>query len=350
MPHKMIEEIREQPEILRKIITLYLLDAKLRMFSLDAHKRKYQNFEKIILLGCGSSSHASFVGKYFAEELYGMECLVEFADEFISRKAVLNDNAIVIALSQSGKSKDTIKGVVKAKKAGIFTLSLTNSLPSPLSKQSDVAFNIMAGEEKAMAATKSFTAQLTLLYLVICKLLEREKGVNFKKMIDEFIVLPEKIEMVLKKEQEIKRIAKKIYEKPSMVVLGSKFNYPIALEAAHKIKEVSYIHAEGYPTEEFRHGPRAIVSRGFPVFFIMPRDQVFKRNLEMLKEMKKEGARVFAVSTEKIPGVETVIIPKVHEAWQVIINVVVFQILAYHLALFKKINPDSPRHLRKFIS
>jgi len=356
-PHKMIREIYEQPEIIRNILNKYI-NIKNGEVEFEEFKRikTIQNINRITLIGCGSSYYSAIFGNYIFEELTRLPCEFELADEFNSRKTVIEYRTAVIAISQSGETGDIINAVIQAKKKGALIIGITNKADSRLARKSDVALCTAAGKEVAMAATKTFTSALVLLALLAIFIGRRHKmsASSSKFVVQELRLLPDKINKVLKTENEIKILASKYSKIKNLVVLGKKYNYPIALEGAHKLKEVTYVQAEGYVSEEFMHGPNAIIQKGFLVIFIAPKDSVYDDNIKIIKELKKEGANILAVTSRgnkklKKNTDSMIFIPQAAEFAIPVLSTIPFQLLSYHIAVLNGIAVDNPRNLKKFI-
>jgi len=356
-PHEMIKEIYEQPEIIRNILNKYV-NIQNGEVEIGEFKRikTIQNINRITLIGCGSSYYCAMFGSYLFEELTGLPCEHELADEFISRKNVIEYRTAVIAISQSGETTDILNSVIVAKKKGALIISITNNKDSKLARKSDVALCISAGKEAAMAATKTFTSSLVILALLAIFIGRHHKmsASASKFIVQELRLLPDKINKILKTENEIKKLAVKYSDIKTLAVLGKKYNYPVALEGAHKLKETTYIAAEGYASEEFIHGPNAIIKKGFLVIFIAPKDSVYDDNIKIIKELKKEEADIFAVTSKgnkkiKKNSDKIIFIPQAAEFAMPVLSIIPLQLLSYHIAVLKNLDVDRPRNLKKFI-
>ncbi|MFH0891384.1 MAG: SIS domain-containing protein [Candidatus Falkowbacteria bacterium] len=357
---KMIEEIREQPEIIKDIINKRV-DFKtgravFEEFG-DDKIRILKNIQRIIFLGCGTSYHAAIYGNYAFEELTGMNCEYETADEFAKREAVIESKTAVILLSQSGETGDVLRAARLAKEKDAFLIGITNEFNSSLAKYADVSVYTEAGQESAVAATKTFTSQIMLLGLlaVYFDSLNRKPPVLSESAITELRSFSDKMGAVLKLGSEIKEIAGKYAQEKGYAVLGEKYNYPIALEAALKLKETAYLHAEGLATGEFRHGPLAIIEKGFPVIFLAPKDPVYEDNARIIKEVKKAGARILAVTTAgnsrlKDLADDIIYIPPALEIFVPVLSIIPLQLLAYEIAVSKGLKIDTPRNLTKYVN
>ncbi len=355
----MIREIYEQTETLEKILDkrVGFVTNSISFDEFSFFKNKIKKIKRFLFLGCGSSANASLLGNYYFEEFTGKNCEYEFADEFIVRRAILEPGTAVVLLSQSGKTRDILLSAEIARDRGAFIIGISNTSGSKLEKLADVMINTEAGDEKGVAATKSFSAQIITLFLMSLyfadifdvKIKDREE------IFKELKILPDKISKALKTEKEIKKIAKNIFRKNNLLVTGRKFNFPIALEGAHKIKETAYIHAEGVASEELRHGGEAMLNKDFPVFCIIPGDSVYKDNLVLAKELKKIKVETFITSDKNLKTLKDlsktlIIFPKTIETLAPVLSLVILQLLAYHLAMTKKIDVDNPRNIQKYIA
>ncbi len=356
--HSMLREIFFQPEVVRKIVKKYinLENGKLE-FKKQAEKlKKIEKISKIILIGCGTSFHAAMIGNYMIEELVGLDCEAELADEFKNRKAVIRRNTAVIALSQSGETADTIDAVRQAKTKNAFIISVTNNIGSSLAKISDVAVYSEAGKEFAIAATKTFISQLVML-AILTVFIGRLKGMSFEAsnyITKELGLLSEEMEKILHLSEDIKTIAEEYRQIKELVILGEKYNYPIALEGALKLKETAYIHAEGMATGEIEHGPMAMIDKKFLSIFIMPADSVFEKNIRVMQKIKKAGCKVVAITTEGNKKLDNladniIYIPKTLDVLNPVLSAIPLQLLAYYLAISKGIKISQPRNIVKVV-
>ena len=354
----MIKEIFEQPEVIKNVIKEYidLKKSTVRFAEFTAQLKKTRKIKRIIFLGCGTSYHAALAGNYLFEELAGLNCEVELADEFKSRKAVVEKDTAIIALSQSGETADTIKAVHLAKEQGAYIISITNEADSTLERMADVVICTKAGKELAVAATKTFTSQLVILVL-IAVFIGRFNKISLavgKNIIKEIKQLPKKMKKVLQLDNNIKLIADKYKEAENFIVLGEKYNYPIALEGALKLKETAYLHAEGLATEEFEHGPIAIIDKDFLSVFIAPTDSVFEKNTRVMQKVKRAGSKVIVLTTEGNRKLDSladniIYIPSALDVLTPVLSVIPLQLLAYHLAVLKGLKADKPRNIAKVV-
>jgi len=354
----MIKEIFEQPEVVRNILNEHV-DIKTGEVVFKEFKGRVnalKNYDRVIFLGCGTSFYAAQIGNYIFEEISGLPCEAEIADEFVVREHIVENRTLIIVLSQSGETGDILRAVKQARKKDVFVIGLTNNKNSSLKKYVDVLIDLEAKEEKAMAATKSFVAQLSILALLSI-FVGRQHNMSPASaaiITQEIRLIPDKISKVLKLNEEIKKTAEDVFRQKSIIFLGRKYNFPLAQEAAHKFKETTYIHCEGASSEEFIHGPNAIIESGYTVVFIIPEDSVYDKNVKVLKKLKKQGADIIVLTTKgnkklrKIAKHIFYVFP-VTEVLMPIVSIVPFQLMAYHTAILKGINVDKPRNISKYI-
>ncbi len=352
----MIKEIYEQPDVLKALVERYVSGNHIIFDELGIFKERVKNIKRFTFWGMGSSYNAALLGNYLFEGVVGLPCECEVADEVLSRNAIIEEGTAVVVLSQSGETGDIIKAIKLAQSSKALTIAITNNQDSTLASLADITLLTRAGKEKAVAATKTFTSQLLILIL-LAVYLDHSKINNGRSdiIIPELKMLNEKISAVLALEPRIAKLAKEFKNTRQMVILGRNVSYPIALETAQKIKETCYIQAEGQPTEEFRHGPIAILDKKIPVIMLMPTDKAYDDNLLVLEEIIATKAPVTVITTKgnnTIPGeVNNIIsLPLSMKILSPIISVVAFQLLAYHIALEKNIHVDSPRNIKKFIT
>ena len=359
LPHNMIRDIYEQPGIIKNLIEEHVDVKKKKIlfkdFGIDDGKMKKIN--RIVFLACGSSYHASLIGRYALAQYAEIESEVEFADEFVSRKAKVDSKTLIIAVSQSGETGDVNKAVKMAKKQKATIISMTNGIDSTLDKQSNYTIFNQAGKELALAATKTFTSQLllmTLFAIFLGQQFQKTKQKEVVRIVNEIIKLPKKIDLVLKQNINLQIIANKYYKLDNILVLGKYYQYPLALEAALKLKETSYMHGEGFAAGEFSHGPLAICDKNRPCLFFVPQGNDYdemKALIKRVKDLKRKAICVTNVGNRQlIKSADTVVfVPKTLDLFFPLLAVVSIQILAYHITLLKGINPDKPRFLSKFV-
>ena len=358
-PHSMLKEIFEQPQAVKNIIDEYVNKKRKEAAFNDPDKilKKLKKINRIILLGCGTSYHAALSGKYMFSEYLGIEAEIDLADEFVARKVKTDSRTLAIAVSQSGKTADVAKAVRLVKKQKSFILGITNCANSPLDKLSDIALLCQAGEEKALAATKTYTSQVLLFILIILYLGKMQKKITPMlriKMINEIIRLPKKINQILKQNVNLQIVANRYYKLDDLLILGKNYQYASALEAGLKLKETTYMHAEGFALGEFLHGPVAISDKKHPCLIFAPTGKNYKETKEMIKKLKKLKKKVIVITTQgnrqliKIADKVTYT-PKTLNLFNPILSIIPIQILAYHIAVLKGINPDKPRNLNKYV-
>ncbi|MBI4452716.1 glutamine--fructose-6-phosphate transaminase (isomerizing) [Candidatus Woesearchaeota archaeon] len=358
--HFMMKEIHEQPVAIANTLNERLRNGNVQFekeFGLsDDYLRKVK---RIVIVACGTSWHAGLVGEFMLEELARIPTEVEYASEFRYRHPILDKDTLVIAISQSGETADTISALKEAKKYGVKTLAICNVMGSSITRISDGVIYTRAGPEIGVASTKAFTTQLAVLYLLTIKLSKLRKTLNEKQirdMISGIRKIPLQLQSVLDEDTEILKCAEFFSNKPNSIYLGRGVNFPIALEGALKLKEVSYIHAEGYPAAEMKHGPIALIDKNMPVFFIAPHDIfTYKKVLGNIEEVKARGGMIFAVATEgdkEIPkkAKRTIFIPKTLYTLSSILASVPLQLLAYHIAEKLGRDVDRPRSLAKTVT
>ena len=358
--HFMLKEIYEQPRAIADTLNDRIKNNNIvfeKEFNLpDEYLKKT---DRIVIVACGTSWHAGLVGKFMFEELAKIPTDVEYASEFRYRHPILNKNTLVIAISQSGETADTIAALKQAKKLGVKTLSICNVMGSSITRISDGVIYTRAGPEIGVASTKAFTTQLAVLYLLTILLSKLKKTLNerqIKEMINGVRKIPLQLQSVLDESNEILKCAELYYNKLNSIYLGRGVNFPIALEGALKLKEVSYIHAEGYPAAEMKHGPIALIDKNMPVVVIAPHDiYTYKKVLGNIEEVKARGGIIIAVTTEndkEIPkkANHTIFIPKTLYTLSSILAVVPLQLLAYHIADKLGRDVDKPRSLAKTVT
>jgi len=358
--HFMLKEIYEQPIAITDTLNGRLINNQVifeKEFTLSNEYLK--NIKRIVIIACGTSWHAGLVGEFMLEELAKIPVEVEYASEFRYRHPILDKETLVIAISQSGETADTNAALKEAKKLGVNTLSICNVFGSSMTRISDAVIYTKAGPEIGVASTKAFTTQLAVLYLFTILLSKLRKTLNekqIKDMIEGIRKIPLQLQSVLEEDEEIKKCAELYHKKLNSLYLGRGINFPIALEGALKLKEVSYVHAEGYPAAEMKHGPIALIDKNMPVVFIAPHDVfTYKKVLGNIEEVKARGGIIIAIATEgdaEIPkkAKHTIFIPKTLYTLSSILSVVPLQLLAYHIADRLGYDVDKPRNLSKTVT
>lgn len=361
-PHFMLKEIFQQPKViedgLRGRIERFLSEENLPILGgLRPVEKKLRRIKKIIIVACGTSYYSGLVGEYMLEEYAGIPTEVEYASEFRYRKPILDSSIAVVAISQSGETADTLAAIREAKNKGALTLGIVNVVGSTIARETDAGTHTLSGPEIGVASTKAFTTQLTVLALWTL-MLGKQRGMSnvmSKRISQELKKIPIFIENILKKSKEIRKVAKKYIYANDFLYLGRKYNFPIALEGALKIKEISYVHAEGYPTGEMKHGPIALIDENFPSIFICPRDSVYEKNISGMQEIKARGGKIIAIATagdkeiKKIAD-DVIYIPKTLEMLTPFISVIPLQLFAYYFGVAKGYDVDKPRNLAKSVT
>ncbi|MDO8667718.1 MAG: glutamine--fructose-6-phosphate transaminase (isomerizing) [bacterium] len=358
-PHFMLKEIFEQPKsIANSIRGRYVAEAgRAKLGGLESAAERIRGIKKIIIASCGTARLAGLVGKYMIEEYAGIPCEVDYAHEFRYRKAILDGETALIAVSQSGETADTLAAVREAKEKGCLTLGIVNVVGSSIARATEAGVYSHSGPEIAVASTKAFTSQVAILCLLTV-MFGRQRQMSLatgQRIISELASLPDKIKQVLALNDELKRIAEKYYQFKNFAFLGRKYNHPVAFEGALKLKEISYIHAEGFAAGELKHGPIAMIDENFPSFYIAPVDSVYEKNYSNMQEIKARGGKIIAITTagdEKIKEVadEVIYIPKTLEMLTPILTAVPSQLFAYHMAMLNGRDVDKPRNLAKSVT
>ena len=349
--HFMLKEIYEQPSAILNTLRGRIKDGRIKLsVSIDTKK-----INRIIITACGTSWHSALIGKYFFEKFTGLPTEVDYASELRYRNPVIKEGDLVIVISQSGETADTLAALKEAKKKEAKTFGIINTVGSTISREVDSGIYLHAGPEIGVASTKAFTCQVVAL-LLFSLFIKQENGesldVEFLKSVQE---IPSKIHGVLKNTEEIKKIAEKFKDARNFLYLGRGFNFPVALEGALKLKEISYIHAEGYPAAEMKHGPIALIDENMPVVFLSPKDSTYEKIISNMQEVKARGGNIIAITNEdddrlKNLATEIIKIPKCAEELEPLLSVIPLQLLAYYVADFKGINVDKPRNLAKSVT
>ncbi|NOS78122.1 MAG: glutamine--fructose-6-phosphate transaminase (isomerizing) [Nitrospira sp.] len=359
-PHFMLKEIHEQPQtILDTMRGRYSYETgEADLPDIGLTPKEFAAVERIWIVACGTSWHAGLVGKYLFEEMVRTPVQVDIGSEFRYRDPLVGKNDLFITISQSGETADTLAAAREAKEKGARVVSIVNVVGSTLARESDGVLYTHCGPEIGVASTKAFTAQLTALYLLSLHLARVRKVMNVadgKGWLDRLVQLPALVERVLGREAEVVAIAKRYYKKRNFLFLGRGINYPIALEGSLKLKEISYIHAEGYPAGEMKHGPIALIDKDMPVVVLAPRDRLYEKTVSNLMEVKARHAPVIAFVAEgerelgkTADAVFT--IPDTHPLLSPILFTIPLQLLAYHIAVLRGADVDQPRNLAKSVT
>jgi glucosamine--fructose-6-phosphate aminotransferase (isomerizing) len=357
-PHFMLKEIFDQPRCLRDCMSGRLFDDEVVLSAVRNNRARLLSATRFIIVACGTSWHAGLVGKQLIEHFCKIPVEVDYASEFRYRDPVIYPTDVVIAISQSGETADTLAAIKLAKERGACIFGIVNAVGSSIARETDTGIYIHVGPEIGVASTKAFTGQLTCLTLLTLALAEAKGTVDhdeFLSLTRELRQIPDKIDAILKKNDDIKSLARVYTYASNFLYLGRGWNYPVALEGALKLKEISYIHAEGYPAAEMKHGPIALVDNMMPVLFIATHHQGYEKIVSNMQEVKARGGRIIAVITEgddsmaKIAD-ETISIPTTLAPLAPLLTVIPLQLLAYHIAVEKGLNVDQPRNLAKSVT
>ncbi len=357
--HFMLKEIFEQPDTIRDAMRGRLLEEEgtAKLGGLLQLEDVLENVERIVITACGTSWHAAIVGEYMIEELARIPVEVEYASEFRYRRPIVRDGTLVIAISQSGETADTLAAMREARARGAPIMGIVNVVGSSIARETDGGVYIHSGPEIGVASTKAFTGQLTVLAL-FALYLARRRGMSLlegREFVAAMRQLPELVQLALDESSAIECIAREYADKANFLYLGRGFNFPVALEGALKLKEISYIHAEGYPAAEMKHGPIALIDHNMPVVFIAPSDSVYHKVASNIEEVKARGGKVIAIVTDGNHDLEArvdhvVRVPATIEMLQPLLTVIPLQLLAYHMAVLRGCDVDQPRNLAKSVT
>jgi glucosamine--fructose-6-phosphate aminotransferase (isomerizing) len=358
--HFMLKEIFEQPHTIYDCLRgrLELAEGRIVMSGVEQHLEQLKNANRIIMVACGTSWHAGLVAEYIFEELCRVPVEVEYASEFRYRNPVIHKGDVIIAISQSGETADTLVAIEKAKEQGALIFGVLNVVGSSIARVSHGGAYTHAGPEIGVASTKAFTAQLAVLTMIALKL-AREKGTiesaRYQHLMQELHLVPEKVQAVLEQAEHINALARKYAQASDFLFLGRGYNFPVALEGALKLKEISYIHAEGYPAAEMKHGPIALVDETLPVVFVATKDAYHEKIVSNIQEIKARKGKVVAVVSEgdeMIPQMadDVMYVPASDELIAPMLNVIPLQLLAYYTGVHKGLDVDKPRNLAKSVT
>ena len=358
--HFMLKEIYEQPRSIRDSIRgrVNLQRGTTTMSGIDENWGEWEKAQRILILGCGTSWHAGLVAEYLFESLARIPVEVEYASEFRYRNPIIRDTDVVLAISQSGETADTLAAIRSAKDAGAHIFGVCNVVGSSIARETDAGAYTHAGPEIGVASTKAFTAQvavLTAMALHVGRRLGRVDDGVFMRLVSGLDNIPGLVEQCLESAPAIEEIAKLFAGAENALYLGRGYQFPVALEGALKLKEISYIHAEGYPAAEMKHGPIALIDEDMPVIFIATQDDVYEKVVSNIQEVKARGGQILAIVTEGDTQVKsladhTVEVPRAHEALAPLLTAIPMQLLSYHIALLRGCNVDQPRNLAKSVT
>ncbi|MHC4271416.1 MAG: glutamine--fructose-6-phosphate transaminase (isomerizing), partial [Planctomycetota bacterium] len=358
-PHHMLKEIFEQPTSLETCMggRVDKKNKKIKLGGIAEHLRDLTRTKHMILTACGTAFHAGLVGEFLFEHLARIPTETEYASEFRYRNPIIEDSTAVISISQSGETADTLAAVEQAKERGATVLGIVNVVGSSIARETDAGIYLHAGPEIGVASTKAFTAQVAVLTMLAIEL-GRRKHINDEEVsryMDELSKIPKKISQILQQSDHVKQIASANIEKNNWLFLGRGFNYPVALEGALKLKEISYIHAEGLPAAEMKHGPIALIHDGMPAVFIATAGPQYDKIIGNIQEVRARGGKIIVVATEGDENIKEqadhlITIPQAPELLQPMLTVIPLQLLAYHAAVLRDHDVDKPRNLAKSVT
>ncbi len=358
--HFMLKEIFEQPRSIADSIRgrLNVKQGTIRMAGIDDHWEQWQQAGRLVIVACGTSWHAGLVAEYLFEEFARIPVEVEYASEFRYRNPIIRPDDVVIAISQSGETADTLAAIQLAKQQGAHVFGVCNVVGSSISRETHAGAYTHAGPEIGVASTKAFTAQVAVLTLMALHIGQKKGTIPSKRyyrLVNELAAIPKKVEAVLDQEPLMRQIAADFHESTNALYLGRGVNFPVALEGALKLKEISYIHAEGYPAAEMKHGPIALIDAEMPVVFLATTDEIYEKAVSNVQEVKARGGRLIAVVTEGNRDLaqlaEYVIsVPQCDEALAPLLSTIPLQLLSYHIAVLRGCNVDQPRNLAKSVT
>lgn len=358
-PHFMLKEIMEQPDSLKDSQRgrIILEEGMVKLGGLETVKDKLRELKRLIIVACGTAYHAGLIGEYMLEEYARVPVEVEVGSEFRYRKPILDQNTGVLAISQSGETADTLAAIKEAKEKGVLTLGIVNTVGSTIARETDAGVYNHAGPEIGVASTKAFSSQIEILALWTL-LLGRQREMSLvmgQRIAKEISKMPTLVTKTLGLRKDIKALAQKYKDFENFLFLGRKYNYPIALEGALKLKEISYIHAEGYSGGEMKHGPIALIDERFPTFAVIPVDSVYEKMLSNIQEIKARNGPIIALTTEGNETIEeltddVLYIPKTLEMLTPILTAIPLQLFAYFVGILKDCDVDKPRNLAKSVT
>ena len=358
--HFMLKEIYEQPQSILDSMRgrINLNKSLVALGGIEDYEEKLINAKRLIFVACGTSWHAGLVGEYLFEEIARIPVEVEYASEFRYRNPIINEDDVVIAISQSGETADTLAAIKLAKERKATIIGICNVVGSSISRETHCGSYTHAGPEIGVASTKAFTAQVTILTLMAMMIGKRKGTISpqkFNRLVVEMSSIPEKLKTVLKQDKKIEKIAKIYHESTNALYLGRGINFPLALEGALKLKEISYIHAEGYPAAEMKHGPIALIDEEMPVFVISTKDSSYEKIVSNIQEVKARKGKIIAIVSEGDKEVKKIAdhyiqIPSCDELLVPLLATVPLQLLSYHIAVMRECNVDQPRNLAKSVT
>jgi glucosamine--fructose-6-phosphate aminotransferase (isomerizing) len=359
--HFMLKEIYEQPNVIKDTYRgrLHANSGLIQMAGVEDNIEKFLNADRILIIACGTSWHAGLVAEYVIEEFARIPVEVEYASEFRYRNPIITSKDVVIAISQSGETADTLAAIKLAKEKGAFVFGVCNVVGSSISRETHAGAYTHAGPEIGVASTKAFTTQITVLTMIALRL-AKAKGTmsnsDFHRYLQELELIPEKITEALASTNSIAKEIASIYkDAPNCLYLGRGYNFPVALEGALKLKEISYIHAEGYPAAEMKHGPIALIDEKMPVVVIAPKQGHYDKVVSNIQEIKSRSGKIIAIVTKgdvQVKGLadHVIEIPETSDALSPLLTTIPLQLLSYHIAVLRGCNVDQPRNLAKSVT
>jgi len=359
-PHFMLKEIYEQPAVITDTYRGRLLPGEgiIKMSGMEDHLQKFINAKRILIIGCGTSWHAGLVAEYLFEDFARIPVEVEYASEFRYRNPIIQNDDVVIAISQSGETADTLAAIKLAKKKGAFVYGVCNVVGSSIARESDSGSYTHAGPEIGVASTKAFTTQITVLTLMALRIAKANGNIsesNYHLHLQELERIPAKVEQALAQNEHIAKVAEIFKNATNFLYLGRGYNFPVALEGALKLKEISYIHAEGYPAAEMKHGPIALIDDQMPVVVIATKHGHYEKVVSNIQEIKSRKAKIIGVVTKGDQHVRTLAdhvieVPETLEAFTPLLTTIPLQLLSYYIAVLRGCNVDQPRNLAKSVT
>ena len=349
--HFMLKEIFEQPEVIKNVLRGRIKENKIKL----TLKTNFKEINKIIITACGTSWHSALIGKYLIEKVAKIPVEVDYASEFRYRDPLISENELVVVISQSGETADTLAALKEAKEKNAKTLGIVNVVGSTITREVESGIYLHAGPEIGVASTKAFTSQVMTLFL-LALYIRQERGLEIDPILtQEILEIPKKIEEVLKDAEKIKTIAKQFQNSKNFLYFGRGVNFPVALEGALKLKEISYIHAEGYPAAEMKHGPIALIDGEMPVVFLATKSKLSQKILSNIEEVKARGGRVIGIVNKENEEIKRFVdhlieVPETIEELSPIINTIALQLLAYYIADLKNLDVDKPKNLAKSVT
>lgn len=358
--HFMLKEIYEQPSVITDTYRgrLHANEGLIKMAGIEDNLQKFLNAQRILVIACGTSWHAGLVAEYIFEEFARIPVEVEYASEFRYRNPIITENDVVIAISQSGETADTLAAIKLAKENGAFVFGVCNVVGSSISRETHAGAYTHAGPEIGVASTKAFTTQITILTLIALRLAQAKGTLSnsaFHRYLQELELIPEKVAEALETNDVAKKVAEIYKDASNCLYLGRGYNFPVALEGALKLKEISYIHAEGYPAAEMKHGPIALIDESMPVVVIAPRQEHYDKIVSNIQEIKSRSGKIIAIVTQgdvqvKALADHVIEIPDTVDALSPLITTIPLQLLSYHIAVMRGCNVDQPRNLAKSVT